>query len=116
VCVCVCLCARDIYQVFHTLISVWPTYSGCTGDYSATARRAAVTRVRGGANLNCSRDDLQKLVVAQMVKKLAALFGTRHFIVFTRALTGISSQLVESSLHPHPSSLKLILILSPICV
>jgi hypothetical protein len=25
-----------------------------TGEYSATARRAAVTRVRGGANLNCA--------------------------------------------------------------
>jgi hypothetical protein len=25
-----------------------------TGEYSATARRAAVTRVRGGANLNCT--------------------------------------------------------------
>jgi hypothetical protein len=26
----------------------------CIGEYSATARPAAVTRVRGGANLNCT--------------------------------------------------------------
>jgi hypothetical protein len=55
--ICVCVCVRervresDISQVFHSLISVWPIE--CTGEYSATARRAAVTRVRSGAFLNC---------------------------------------------------------------
>jgi hypothetical protein len=71
-CVCVCERERDNSQVFHSLISVWPhsfhknspgntgpllgapdpTPSECTGEYSSTARRAAVTCVRGGANLN----------------------------------------------------------------
>jgi hypothetical protein len=46
------VCVSDISQVFHRLISVWPTHSDCTGEYSATATRAAVTRVHGGANLN----------------------------------------------------------------
>jgi hypothetical protein len=30
-----------------------------TGEYSATARRAAVTHTRGGANLNCTSEILE---------------------------------------------------------
>jgi hypothetical protein len=49
-----CVPACDISQAFHSLISAWPMHSECTEEYSATNRRAAVKRVHGGANLNCT--------------------------------------------------------------
>jgi hypothetical protein len=55
VCVCVYVCERQFpslsqpCQCLAKLIQF-----ECTREYSATARRAAVTRVRGGANLNCT--------------------------------------------------------------
>jgi hypothetical protein len=49
-----CACVCDISQSFTAVSAPGPrTPFGCAGEYSATARRAAVTRVRGGANLNC---------------------------------------------------------------
>jgi hypothetical protein len=56
VCVCVCLCARETFLKSFTVLSVSGprTPFECTGEYSATAWRAVVKRVRGGANLNCT--------------------------------------------------------------
>jgi hypothetical protein len=56
VCVCVCVCVRATFiKSFTALSASGPrTPFECTGEYSVTARRAAVTRMRGGANLNCT--------------------------------------------------------------
>jgi hypothetical protein len=58
ICVCVraCVCVRDrqfpnLSQPYRRLVPLVPLEF--TGQYSATTRRAAVTRVRGGANMNC---------------------------------------------------------------
>jgi hypothetical protein len=60
--VCVCVCVRErecvrfffpsLSQPYQRLVPLIP--SEFTEEYSATARRAAVTRVHGGENLNCT--------------------------------------------------------------
>jgi hypothetical protein len=55
VCVCVCVYVRQfpsLSQPYQRLSPLTPLE--CTGENSSTARRAAITRVRGGANLNCT--------------------------------------------------------------
>jgi hypothetical protein len=59
-CVCVCVCVREreretIPKSFTASSAPGPTHSvRIHREYSTTARRAAVTRVRGGANLSCT--------------------------------------------------------------
>jgi hypothetical protein len=53
---CVCVRVRATFLKPFTALSATGlrTPFECTGEYNATARRAAVTRVRGGANLKCT--------------------------------------------------------------
>jgi hypothetical protein len=52
---CVCVCVRQFSSLSQTYQRLAPlTPLECTGENRSIARCAAVTRVRGGANLNCS--------------------------------------------------------------
>jgi hypothetical protein len=59
VCVCMCVCVCEWVRQFPSLSQPYqrlapPIPLEFTGEYTATARSAAVTRVRGGANLKCT--------------------------------------------------------------
>jgi hypothetical protein len=54
VCVCVCVWVTFLKSFTALSASGLRTSLECTGEYSATAMRAAVTRVRRGRNLNCT--------------------------------------------------------------